>query len=178
MNVEELARENGALTVNSPRAGGKYKISGASGSMAGVLPLRDKAIITSWLVEQRRNGIEIPEIEPNGLEELRRRRPMLFSERAARVLRYCEAKISKIGEGVGADLGDGGDEVAYELMALTESQDAEELSQLLLLLVDTGLIKDEAGMGGFEIAPTPSGWLRIEEMQVSATDTSQAFVAM
>jgi len=177
MNVEEVARDGSTLTVDSPRAGGKYKISGTAGSMAGRLLPRDKAIVTSWLVEQRRSGIETPEIKPDSLEDLRRRRPLQFSERAARVLRYCESQISKIGEAVSCVLDDS-DPRADELMAVTECQDGEELSALIILLSEAGLVKDDGGMGFHEFAPTPSGWLRIDEMQSSTVETVQAFVAM
>lgn len=175
--ADELDRKDGVLTVDSPRAGGRYKISGSSASMAASLPLRDKAIVTSWLVEQRLNGNETPEIPPDALEELRRRTPMSFSRRIDRALSFCEANISKIGEPFSCSLDDN-DPRADELMAQTECQDAEELSALFILLGDTGLIKDEGAMGFLEFAPTPRGWIRIDEMHVSISDSAQAFVAM
>ena len=45
---------------NSPRAGGRYKITGTAASMLDSLDVRDKALLTTWLCDQRRGGHRVP----------------------------------------------------------------------------------------------------------------------
>ena len=66
----------GGHLMDSPRAGGKYFVSGTA---AAVLESRDdlvKARLTSWLVEQRRLGIERPgNLQHDGLGSGPKERP-------------------------------------------------------------------------------------------------------
>jgi len=179
INVEMSESQGDFVSVNSPRAGGKYSVSGSVGARVRILLPRQKALLTSWIVEQHRSGIEIPQVNSANLDNILSRQPMNFSEKITRVLKYCENNISKIGGSLSFNLSeDEDDDDTYQLMALTECQDKEELSQLLLLLGKTGLISDDSGLGFGEICPSVDGWLRLEELQRSQPDTSQAFVAM
>jgi hypothetical protein len=137
-----------------------------------------KALLTSWLVEQRRNGVEIPTISSTTISEIKSRRPLRFSEKITRVMQYCSGNISKIDQSLPVDFTERDDIHANRLMALTECEDEEDLSALLMHIEGIGLIKDEGGLGGFDISLTDSGWFRIEEMQSAAPDVAQAFVAM
>ncbi len=47
-----------SVYFDSPRAGGKYKITGSAASMLGNLNLADKARLTTWLCDQRAAGVE------------------------------------------------------------------------------------------------------------------------
>ena len=59
---------------------------------------RLKARLTSWLVEQRRLGVEYPEITEHTITEIERRRDLTVHERADRLLQYFEKQTSHIGE--------------------------------------------------------------------------------
>ena len=82
----------GGHLMDSPRAGGKYFVSGTAAAM---LESRDdlvKARLTSWLVEQHRLGIERPEIYSTTISEAGQRRGLKMSERADGILKYLETR--------------------------------------------------------------------------------------
>ena len=59
-------------TVDSPRAGGQYSITGRA---VVILQSRDESLkfrLTSWLIEQRRLGVDCPKISPTNLDEKER----------------------------------------------------------------------------------------------------------
>jgi hypothetical protein len=49
-----------SVYLDSPRAGGKYKITGTATSMLVKLDLKQRALLTTWLCNQRRGGVEYP----------------------------------------------------------------------------------------------------------------------
>ena len=74
--------------VDSPRAGGRYFISG---SAAAIVKQRDtslKARLTTWLIDERRFGVDCPEVDSNTIHEAEARRPLPIRARADRFLRY------------------------------------------------------------------------------------------
>ncbi len=174
--ISEIGKDGSSF--DSPRAGGKYFITGTAVSGLKKLSNGQKALLTSWLVEQRRNGLDIPTISSTNLVEIQQRRPLRFSEKIARVMQYCSDNISKIGQSLSVQYSEPDDDHRNKLMALTECEDVEDLSALLTLIERMGLIKEDGGAGFSDISPTVSGWLRIEEMQTAAPDVAQAFVAM
>ena len=179
IQVEQLGPlDTDAITVDSSRAGGKYSVTKTAVGKLRSLTSKQKALVSSWLADQRRGGIEIPEIHTANLPQITTRQPLRFSEKIDRMLHYCESNIEKLGQGIGIDSTDPNNIYANHLMALTECQDAEELWALVMLLEKTGLIENNGGMGYLEIAPTETGWRRIEEMQAAMPDSMQAFVAM
>ena len=93
-------------------------------------------------------------------------------------MQYCSDNISKIGQILPVEYDEPDDLHKNMLMALTECQDVDDISSLLVLIERMGLIRDEGGVAGFGISLTEGGWLRVEEMQTAAPDVAQAFVAM
>jgi hypothetical protein len=65
------------LDVDSPRAGGKYSVIRAVAASISNLTPRQKAILTSWLIDQRRAGIENPKVTADTIEEIRSRSSIL-----------------------------------------------------------------------------------------------------
>lgn len=47
-----------SVYLDSPRADGKYKITGTASSMLGQLDVKRRALLTTWLCDQRRAGVE------------------------------------------------------------------------------------------------------------------------
>lgn len=77
----------------SPRAGGLYGITDTATEMVGDLKPSQKAVITTWLVDQRRAGTRIPIINSEVLGEiLHSGRPMRFSQQRERFFQYLLSK--------------------------------------------------------------------------------------
>jgi len=92
----ERTTQDGVL-VNSSRAGGRYLISGTA---KAVLQNRDdtlRAQLTTWLVNQRRLGVECPEITSDTIHDVEKAHPLTVQERADTLLRYLSAKSGLLG---------------------------------------------------------------------------------
>jgi hypothetical protein len=83
--------------VDSPRAGGRYFISGTASAILKNWDEHQKTVLTSWLVEQRRLGVSCPEVLSTTLEEIAKRRPMSVHDRADSLLRYLDATSDLLG---------------------------------------------------------------------------------
>ena len=86
--TEFLSHGRDGREVDSPRAGGRYFITG---SAEAILRNRDKTVkarLTTWLIDQRRLGIVCPEIDTDTIKEAEARRQLPIRERADRFLRY------------------------------------------------------------------------------------------
>jgi hypothetical protein len=53
--------------IDSPRAGGKYKITNTALALINDLKAKETTKITNWLVEQRMLGFEIPTLNSESL---------------------------------------------------------------------------------------------------------------
>lgn len=90
-NSTENYRGDG-LYVDSPRAGGKYFVDGRAEILVGNLDVREKARLTTWMIEQRRLGVERPEVwsHENEIESKARRPDMTVHARADELLKYIQ----------------------------------------------------------------------------------------
>jgi hypothetical protein len=86
----------------SARAGGAYRISNSIFNEVGNLKLQRKKLVTSWLCEQRRLGVPIPELTSYNLPQLLQRRPLSFSQRVRNALMALSKKTKYIGHYVDA----------------------------------------------------------------------------
>ena len=197
--------------VDSPRAGGKYFIffaaqtelkniedelgqadsdeDGFRGRPRKVNYL--KARLTSWLIDQRRLGVECPEIMPKTIEEMERRPHLPVHERADRLLQYIRQANSAIGEIVEFWMGehnpkfDDLDDMSdgylnhYRMMAWSECTKDNSFDEAKFLL-DYLQRKDwiEYDSHNENCTLTIEGYARLAELEKVATDSSQAFVAM
>src|SRR5712675_157642 len=140
--------------IDSPRAGGKYKVTGSVIEKVRSLPTDVKKGLTSWLLDQRRAGIAIPEVCSYTLDELESRPLMSFVERMQAALLYVGSRITKIGDYVEvAD--EAPSEEAYELAAVAECEDIDELYELLRLMTSTGYLDHPSVEDPTCFAPTP-----------------------
>jgi hypothetical protein len=75
---------------DSPRSGGQYKISRTVLNVSSFQTLGEdaKARLTTWVVNQHRDGIQIPLINSNVLEAAIAAKPMKMSEKIDRFFRY------------------------------------------------------------------------------------------
>ena len=147
---------------NSPRCGGCYVISVLSMIKARNFDGREKARLTSWLIEQRRSGIECPRITKDVLQLVKQRNNMSVSDRADAILKFIDSKVHKLGENIIYASRDPNQEIEgftgeqmfsfftsdtsrrgnyYELIAFSESIDYHELNFLLDYLKERKWIK-------------------------------------
>jgi hypothetical protein len=165
--------------VDSPRAGGKYKITGSAAATISNLDLKGKALLTTWLSAQRRAGIEYPTITSDIINSVKTLRPLTTAERVERVLQHFNQNV-RIGEVIEFSISDTrGETDELRLMAETESLDENELIAFLEMMEQMNLLTNTTQVIGlYQFTPTASGWLKIDELVKRLPITPQAFVAM
>ena len=162
--------------VDSKRAGGKYfiTIDIARQISSGIYELkdRDKAVLTTWIVNQQRQG-EIPRISPEIIDRVTSRelKPMNPYHRADSLLRVMDGACEP-GQNVGlrnltAD---------WDVLVLTESTSNRDAELLVDSLVDRGRL--HASTSGTMIRITLDGYQRLSELDNLNADSRQVFVAM
>lgn len=192
------ADTNTHLVQDSFLAGGDYEIFPIdSGTVIKDLDDSERARLTSFLVEQRMLGVEVPRITWAEVLRAKESKPLPVHERAERLLRFLANanQSSSIGEvleifPLGLGLGGFRNElkVTYSAMAWSESTADEELGTLTDYLAKQGWITKDGeemydGMGirrarGLYLCRVEvPGYARIEEIATNP-DSSQCFVAM
>jgi DNA-binding PadR family transcriptional regulator len=162
---------------DSPRAGGKYWISGTA--IGQILPLNDyaKRLLTTWICEQRRAGVEIPKVRSDVLELVKSRQPLPVMIRMTLTLQFLGLHITQLGDYL--KLIEESDPDVLSLLAETESKNIKELSQLLHMLEESGLVQGSFyTSGGALVRPTARGWQELDNLKRPRIDSAQAFVAM
>ncbi len=188
--------------IDSPRAGGRYDIEEwALVSMklnSQQLDDATKAHLTSWLIEQRDQGVEYPLITLDTIEYAKQRRDLPIYKRLDRFLRYLSHmesypgcifswreidpqraqawSESKIIESLSSPEWLGAQTIGTRKIAALE-----EIKFFLTSLRERGWI-NFAGSNihapDAEFNLTVSGHAHLEELERVVTDSSQAFVAM
>ena len=167
--------------IQSPRAGGTYRISQLYDSISPRLQLLSneaKARLTTWLVEQRRRGIGEPVITRDILvhfEQTDRGDSLSMSKRGDNLLRFLVNKTESAGDVLVV-------RSPYpEALAWSESIDWPELRFLLTYLSNRGFIENfdhsQFSQGVFQATVTVAGHVFLEETAANP-DRRQAFVAM
>jgi len=162
--------------IDSPRAGGKYRISGTAIGVVGTFNDRAKRLLTTWLCEQRHAGVEEPRIDSNIFEIIKVRRELPFMVRFSNALRSFGEHIIQLGDRI--TLGNESDDDTLRFLAQTESKNVDELMDLLRLLGQAGYIEANFHSNGGYFRPTASGREELDKMKHRQVDSSQAFVAM
>ena len=177
--------------VDSPRAGGKYFVDRRAVRMVEKLDVREKARLTTWMIEQRRLGVERPEIRWNNLWDysekldkivfkITQRLDLTVHARADELLKYIQKKTPNIGKEY--VYWKGIHDQTMEMLAYTESiSEEEELRYLLNYLIKQGWLELASGAGGVDakhVTITVAGYARLAELENVKTDSSRVFVAM
>ncbi len=166
------------LYFDSPRAGGKYFLTGSAGRKLAELSPTEKTLLTSWLMDQRKNGVEVPEINSVVLRDIKTKQPLSFSERVARFLEFCAKSLHRFDGTVSLIYQNNATKDANIVLAVCELEDRKDLWSFTHIVRDMGLLEIEATMDSLRAAPTARGWLRIDELQSARTPSAQCFVAM
>ncbi len=157
---------------DSPRTGGGYAIDAEPRNAISQLSEAERARLTTWLVDQRSQGVVQPRITMNTLEYIVTKPPLSPFQRATRLLEYVALHAESIGTTVKlireTDAG-------WRACACSESIKWEDVDYLVGYLNDTGWLEQ---LGGRHIVRvTVEGHRHIQEQKTN-TDSAQAFVAM
>ena len=164
--------------VNSERAGGSYVLWQKTEPLVESLNDQQKARLTTWLIDQRNQGVAIPEITKEVLEYATNKRNLQAHERAKRLLQYLAGQADSVGAGVNVI------EATFSAYAWSESIKWEEVVYLLNFLRDSGWL-DHTGTNNMVFKEyglaqgvvTVAGFNQIA-IQSTAVDSTQAFVAL
>ena len=166
--------------ANSPRAGGGYIVDQVLLNSSVVpMPVDEKARLTTWLIDQRMQGVRLPKITEAVINYVKTRAPLATHERAERLLRLIANRTETVGTKFGV-------RDNLEVYAWSESTRRVEVGFFIDYLtkehwLDTGLSRRITDFGGYLIPAyvrvTVKGRSRIASQFISV-DSSQAFVAM
>ena len=158
------------IVRNSPRTDGGYRL--AMDTPLKELSLKEKARLTTWLVDQRMQGVQLPEITESVIESVKTKRPLQVHERADRLLRFIAQQSQAVSNRVWID------EDELRACAWSESIEWQEVSYFLEYLRETAWIDGDFLAGGQgNVYVTVAGYNRVGEQAIN-TDSTQAFVAM
>lgn len=164
-------------TVYSARAGGAYRVTEEAfmALRAGQLTDRQKAWLTTSLIDQRSQGITEPTIfRETVLSVLNSStdRNLSLHQRTERLLRHVVANTDIVGTGVNISSD------SHEAFAWAESVVWEEMTYLLDYLKNKRLLTlQRAVWEGYLAVVTVDGYAHIEEIATNS-DSAQAFIAM
>jgi hypothetical protein len=173
--------------IESPRAGGRYFISGTAAAMLKSWGEPKRILLTSWLVEQRRLGVPCPEISSVTLDEAKQRRPLSVHDRADNLLRHLHTKSDLLGTVVKFYALDNTktQEAEYELLAWTGSRQISEVITLAEYCNQEGWIEHRVTERAssskntrHELMLRSPGYARLAELDGINFASDQAFVAM
>lgn len=177
------------LVEGSFRAGGKYEIANSERYITREdLNPTELARLTSFLVEQRMLGVEVPRITRAEVQRAQESNPLPVHKRAERLLRLFVDQSPTIGAALMIlpledshlryDRNNEPD-VTQLAMAWSESTTDEELRFLTSYLVEQGWItsRGPSVSGAYPCRVAVQGYSRIAEIATNP-DSSQCFVAM
>ena len=160
------------IVRDSARAGGGYRITVQAAGLVSGLEDREKARLTTWLVNSREQGDTRPVVSVDDVAYVQSKRPMSAHERAERLLQYIGRESTEVGSWVVVESDTSN---AY---AWSESTKWEEVQYLLDYLEESGWIRIPGHLRGSRVGPiTVEGYSRLEKLE-TRIDPSRAFVAM
>ncbi len=151
--------------VDSPRAGGKYRVSGTAKTMLADCSEQLKLQLTDWLIEQR-NRDTCPEITSNIVKAVKSRSIMAPPERLNAIFKYIGTQLEEIGSELTYSSQSGFGNVEYQkLLAHGRCTKQHELQFLMDTLTELGFIKstsDQIGADCFQL--TMKGYSRLTQL--------------
>ena len=168
--IKQLHDRDGCLIEGSPRIGGDYKISAQAMQDVGTLNPKDKAKLTTILLELRRAGNHAPLVTLDLIDEAKRAEPLPVYVRAERLLRYLVSKTKHVGHSFMTS------EIKEDMEALawSESSTPSEISYFVSYLMNRNWLT--GSMNAYCMITVP-GYQHVAE-QATKRDSSQCFVAM
>lgn len=177
-----------ALIVDSLRAGGRYWVSGrALTAMPHGEDSELQAKLTSWLIEQRRLGIDCPKIYRGVVDSIKQRQRLSVRQRADNLLRYVQRQLPTIGRTfdfeidpqIYVDRRQKAGRVYLETLAWSESTELMEVRYLLEYLESKSWLKQMPRTSScLRYQLTVQGYGHLDEIDNAVKDSAKAFVAM
>lgn len=169
----------GDARIQSWRAGGEYRIDRSARRAVDALTFPQKARLTTWLVDQRRAGVEAPLVSVETVRQEKDRQPLKFSDKKERFFRALG--VMKFGPGDSRPISKGrkhfGGTAQDRLAVIAAWIDAVHLEEawglVELMAADGYLILDHQS-----IRLTTKGLDKVEALESSGADTRQVFIAM
>ena len=160
----------------SPRAGGGYSLPYGIGEeiddFTASLSPQEKARLTTWLVDQRVQGVKYPMITREVIKYIQAKQPLPVHERVDRLLRFIATQSKRVSDYISIS------ESTYEAYIWTESTDWSEVLYFFDHLKANRWLQSYAPLDGtLNVSVTVEGYSRIAE-QATNVDSSQAFIAM
>ena len=171
---------NKVVIENSARAGGGYVLISGAKPWINQLSNEEKARLTTWLIDQRSQRNEQPEITTEVIQYVKNRRPLPAHERAERLLHFIAEQTNPVGTSYGTR------QVEPAAYAWSESVDEGEIGYFVDYLTKEGWIDStpkgaQVYLGEYlvpaRIRVAVDGRRHIAD-QITNLDSSQAFVAM
>lgn len=171
-------------SMQSDRAGGAYKMRSDTRHLIEGRGDPWKARLTTWLINQRERGVEVPMITGEIVDLIDRQRPLPVYERAERLLRFIAKQVARSGKGtVGTRVKvEASSPIVPAAYAWSESIEWDEIAYFMRYLESKGWydrLEDPTPLREairFTGSVTVEGHSRIEEQETNV-DSSQAFVA-
>lgn len=158
--------------VESARAGGKYELDFSAERLVENSDPGVCARLTTWLVDQRRLGVQYPVVTQDVVKFAEAKRPLRADERAERLLKMIADGTTSVGNPVRFLTSNG------EAFAWSESVTRQEVYYLLAYLKKMSWIEDLLTFDvAFSCRVTVEGYTHIADSGTNV-DSSQAFVAM
>jgi hypothetical protein len=168
---------DGITQVRSWHTDGLYQITDAARAAVRHMPPKKKALLTTWIVDQHRSGVDAPLIDDALLDRVSAMRPLRISQRKQRFFLLAQSRdfqpssVFKISgqhnETMFRDCG--------AISAWTECREDNDRGSLLRLLKEEGLVN----YGGSDnVSLTGKGFEVLESLESRGAPTTQAFVAM
>ena len=172
-SLSHRGEDRGEETIDSPRAGGWYSISVEAITLLPQIDDCVKARLTSWLVDQRRLGVECPKIFQETIKMAKQQENLSVHDRADRLLQYIGDKTVEIGHRVTFTVPDMSNTA---IAAWSESVKRHEVETLLEYLADQGWIKSNTERNYHTL--TVKGSARLAELKTANTESSKGSVTM
>ena len=171
-----IYEENRGVSIicDSPRAGGRYWIGNQA---VEVLKYKDEAFkirLTSWLVDQRKEGVDCPKVYAQYFDSISERNRLSMPTRGLNLLVYISRQLPDEAElfeyEIQVESEDYFDDQRrslivrhWEMLTESESREPEHVCTLLDYLVDKGCLeKVRAGATLLKYRITANGWAVLE----------------
>jgi hypothetical protein len=169
--------------MKSSRAGGKYFITGSTVPGVAQLSNRERAFLTSFIVNQNRFG-SVPEISTSTLKSILNGKRLTVVERADRLLTYLVNMSVDLGTKVliAFNINGSANNLDTEIiLAWSESVSYGEIEFLLNFLSEEGLVENLKQHTYAEkrhaVTPTVAGFSYVQN-SITSVIYDQAFIAM
>ena len=173
---------------DSPRAGGKYRITNVDVQYLRELSDGNKARLTDWLIEQRQFGNETPEITVEEIDQAKKTRPLSIIERTNRLLGYYARKSTIPGSPIywksneidyNVLLANCGSSLLFKSNSGQPNPGKSDLKFLFGYLESKGFIQyDQRTKIPWDVIVTVEGYAHLESLQSKQIESTQVFVAM